>query len=63
MFMMMTYFIPIISMSYTYARIGAELWGSRSIGESTQRQVDNVQSKRRVSYYLLMNYSKNEIQK
>lgn len=38
-------------MSYTYARIGAELWGSRSIGESTQRQVDNIQSKRRVSHY------------
>ncbi|CAK1598513.1 unnamed protein product [Parnassius mnemosyne] len=48
MFMMITYFIPIISMTYTYSRIGTELWGSKSIGESTQRQVDNVKGKRRV---------------
>ncbi|XP_013138830.1 PREDICTED: neuromedin-K receptor-like [Papilio polytes] len=47
-FMMVTYFIPIIAMTYTYARIGRELWGSKSIGESSQRQADNVKSKRRV---------------
>lgn len=47
-FMVLTYFIPIISMTYTYARVGVELWGSQSIGECTQRQLDNVKSKRRV---------------
>ncbi|XP_068631160.1 tachykinin-like peptides receptor 99D isoform X2 [Battus philenor] len=47
-FMMVTYFIPITSMTYTYAKIGKELWGSQSIGESLQRQMDNVKSKRRV---------------
>ncbi|CAH2071762.1 unnamed protein product, partial [Iphiclides podalirius] len=47
-FMMLTYFIPIISLTYTYARIGAELWGSHSIGESSHHQLDNVKSKRRV---------------
>lgn len=36
-------------MSYTYARVGCELWGSQSIGECTQRQLDNIKSKRRVS--------------
>ncbi|KPJ19313.1 Tachykinin-like peptides receptor 99D [Papilio machaon] len=46
-FMMVTYFIPIIAMTYTYARIGVELWGSKSIGESSQRQADNVKGKRR----------------
>ncbi|XP_034829950.1 tachykinin-like peptides receptor 99D isoform X1 [Maniola hyperantus] len=47
-FMVLTYFLPIISMTYTYAKVGVELWGSKSIGECTQRQLDNVKSKRRV---------------
>ncbi|CAG4975826.1 unnamed protein product [Parnassius apollo] len=47
-FMVLTYFLPIISMTYTYARVGVELWGSQSIGECTQRQLDNIKSKRRV---------------
>ncbi|XP_045490304.1 tachykinin-like peptides receptor 99D isoform X2 [Pieris rapae] len=48
MFMLLTYFLPIMSMSYTYSKVGVELWGSKSIGECTQRQLDNVKSKRRV---------------
>ncbi|CAG5088711.1 Similar to TkR99D: Tachykinin-like peptides receptor 99D (Drosophila melanogaster), partial [Cotesia congregata] len=32
LFMVLTYFLPIGSMTYTYARIGLELWGSQSIG-------------------------------
>ncbi|XP_031767015.1 tachykinin-like peptides receptor 99D isoform X1 [Galleria mellonella] len=47
-FMVLTYFLPIVSMTFTYARVGVELWGSQSIGECTQRQLDNVKSKRRV---------------
>uniref|UniRef100_A0A2Y9D3Q2 G-protein coupled receptors family 1 profile domain-containing protein n=1 Tax=Anopheles quadriannulatus TaxID=34691 RepID=A0A2Y9D3Q2_ANOQN len=47
-FMLLTYFLPIGSMTYTYARVGLELWGSKSIGECTQRQLDNIKSKRRV---------------
>ncbi|XP_032513055.2 tachykinin-like peptides receptor 99D isoform X1 [Danaus plexippus] len=47
-FMVLTYFLPITSMTYTYAKVGIELWGSKSIGECTQRQLDNVKSKRRV---------------
>lgn len=46
--MLLTYFLPIGSMTYTYARVGLELWGSKSIGECTQRQLDNIKSKRRV---------------
>lgn len=46
--MFLTYFLPIGSMSYTYARVGLELWGSQSIGECTQRQLDNIKSKRKV---------------
>lgn len=46
--MILTYFLPIGSMTYTYARVGLELWGSQSIGEATQRQLENIKSKRRV---------------
>lgn len=49
MFLFVTYVVPIVSMTFTYARIGIELWGSQSIGECTQRQMDNIKSKRRVS--------------
>ncbi|KAG8267130.1 Substance-K receptor [Homalodisca vitripennis] len=47
-FMILTYFLPISSMSLTYVRVGLELWGSQSIGECTQRQLENIKSKRRV---------------
>lgn len=35
-------------MTYTYTRVGLELWGSQSIGECTQRQLENIKSKRKV---------------
>ncbi|XP_066996206.2 tachykinin-like peptides receptor 99D [Anabrus simplex] len=47
-FMVVTYFLPIGSMTFTYLRVGVELWGSQSIGECTQRQMENIRSKRRV---------------
>lgn len=47
--MVVTYFVPIMLMGYAYLRVGIELWGSQSIGECTQRQLQNIQSKRRVS--------------
>ena len=47
-FMIMTYFLPMISMCYTYSRIGLELWGSRAIGEATEVQADSIKSKRKV---------------
>jgi len=46
--MIFTYFVPIGVMGYTYTRVGIELWGSKSIGECTQRQLDSIKSKRRV---------------
>lgn len=48
-FMFLTYILPIGAMVYAYTRVGIELWGSQSIGECSQRQLDNIQSKRRVS--------------
>lgn len=51
--MAITYFVPVLLMSYTYTRIAIRLWGSESIGEVTQRQNENIKSKRRVSFSLL----------
>lgn len=48
-FLIITYLLPIVAMTFAYARIGCELWGSQSIGECTQRQMENIKSKRRVS--------------
>ncbi|XP_029056380.1 tachykinin-like peptides receptor 99D isoform X1 [Osmia bicornis bicornis] len=47
-FTVLTYFLPIGSMTFTYARIGLELWGSQSIGENTAGQLESIRSKRRV---------------
>ena len=47
--MVVTYFLPMLSMSVTYAKIGMELWGARAIGEATEVQRDSINSKRRVS--------------
>ncbi|XP_066981472.1 tachykinin-like peptides receptor 99D isoform X1 [Macrobrachium rosenbergii] len=46
--MVLTYILPLLSMGFTYARIGWTLWGSRSIGEQTPRQVESIRSKRKV---------------
>ncbi|CAG0879121.1 unnamed protein product [Darwinula stevensoni] len=47
-FMVVTYFLPIAVMIYTYSRVGMELWGSQAIGEATQRQNETIHSKRKV---------------
>jgi tachykinin receptor 3 len=48
-FMVLTYFLPMLSMIVTYATIGIELWGSQAIGEATEVQKESIKSKRRVS--------------
>ncbi|XP_044257934.1 tachykinin-like peptides receptor 86C isoform X1 [Tribolium madens] len=47
-FLIITYVIPVTLMSFSYTIMGKELWGSRSIGEMTQRQIDSIRSKRKV---------------
>lgn len=46
--LLVTYMLPIASMSYTYFRVGRELWGSQSIGECTAAQMESIKSKRKV---------------
>ncbi|XP_074040996.1 tachykinin-like peptides receptor 99D isoform X2 [Leptinotarsa decemlineata] len=52
-FTVITYIIPIGAMIFTYTRIGVELWGSQSIGEITERQMKNIESKRKVVKMLI----------
>ncbi|KAH9393512.1 Substance-K receptor [Tyrophagus putrescentiae] len=46
--LLVTYMLPIVSMSYTYFRVGKELWGSQSIGECTAKQMESIKSKRKI---------------
>ncbi|KRT83801.1 G protein-coupled receptor, partial [Oryctes borbonicus] len=47
-FLALTYVIPMVLMLWCYTEMGKVLWGSRSIGEQTQRQMDSIKSKRKV---------------
>ncbi|KAL0275015.1 UNVERIFIED_CONTAM: hypothetical protein PYX00_003006 [Menopon gallinae] len=47
-FLAVTYLMPMTVMAVCYTLMGIELWGSRSIGEFTQRQMDSIKSKRKV---------------
>ncbi|BES91945.1 receptor [Nesidiocoris tenuis] len=47
-FLLVTYLLPVAAMAFCYSLMGRELWGSKSIGEQTQRQLDNIKSKRKV---------------
>ncbi|XP_017781116.1 PREDICTED: tachykinin-like peptides receptor 86C, partial [Nicrophorus vespilloides] len=46
-FLVITYCVPMVLMSCCYTCMGRVLWGSKSIGEKTQRQADAIQSKRK----------------
>ncbi|KPJ03698.1 Tachykinin-like peptides receptor 86C [Papilio xuthus] len=48
LFFVVTYAVPMLGMTFFYSAMGRVLWGSRSIGELTQRQLDSIQSKRKV---------------
>ncbi|XP_054263186.1 tachykinin-like peptides receptor 86C isoform X1 [Macrosteles quadrilineatus] len=47
-FLSLTYLVPVVAMAVCYTLMGRELWGSKSIGEQTQRQLDAIKSKRKV---------------
>ena len=46
--LILTYGIPIVVMLICYTLMGRVLWGSRSIGETTERQMESMKSKRKV---------------
>ncbi|XP_041970883.1 tachykinin-like peptides receptor 86C [Aricia agestis] len=48
LFFVITYAVPMLGMTFFYSAMGKVLWGSRSIGELTQRQLDSIRSKRKV---------------
>lgn len=47
-FLVVTYGFPMLVMVVCYTLMGRELWGSRSIGEHTERQLEAMKSKRKV---------------
>lgn len=53
LFFVVTYAVPMLGMTFFYSAMGKVLWGSGSIGELTQRQVDSIKSKRKVKYVFL----------
>ncbi|XP_067643364.1 tachykinin-like peptides receptor 86C isoform X2 [Eurosta solidaginis] len=46
--LILTYGIPMVVMLICYTLMGRVLWGSRSIGENTDRQIESMKSKRKV---------------
>nr|UPH84402.1 tachykinin receptor long subtype [Haliotis discus hannai] len=46
--MILNYFLPMVTLAGTYARIGWELWGSKAIGETIPMQAERIKSKRKV---------------
>ncbi|KAL8588608.1 hypothetical protein ACOMHN_067461 [Nucella lapillus] len=46
--MVLNYFLPIITLAATYARISWELWIGRTIGEAVPMQAERIRSKRKV---------------
>ncbi|KAK2720635.1 hypothetical protein QYM36_004507 [Artemia franciscana] len=48
-FMFSTYVVPLIIISYAYARVGIELWGSHIVGEATPHQLESLQAKRKAN--------------
>ncbi|XP_065574740.1 tachykinin-like peptides receptor 99D [Artemia franciscana] len=53
-FMFSTYVVPLIIISYAYARVGIELWGSHIVGEATPHQLESLQAKRKVVKMMLV---------
>ncbi|XP_054168321.1 tachykinin-like peptides receptor 99D [Oppia nitens] len=52
--LLVTYMLPIVSMIYTYFRVGRELWGSSAIGECTAKQMESIKSKRKIVKMMMM---------
>ncbi|KAL4092309.1 hypothetical protein QTP88_026833 [Uroleucon formosanum] len=48
LFLCVTYIIPLVVMAVCYSIMGRELWGSKTIGQMTQRHVESIKSKKKV---------------
>ncbi|XP_050536873.1 tachykinin-like peptides receptor 86C isoform X3 [Daktulosphaira vitifoliae] len=48
LFLFVTYIIPLVVMFVCYTIMGKELWGSKSIGQMTERHEESIKSKRKV---------------
>ncbi|XP_037924023.1 tachykinin-like peptides receptor 86C isoform X2 [Hermetia illucens] len=46
--LILTYGVPMLVMLVCYSLMGRVLWGSKSIGENTERQIESMKSKKKV---------------
>lgn len=61
-FLVLTYGLPMLIMVVCYTLMGQELWGSRSIGEHTERQLEAMKRKKKVSRLLgLFNWNRTSV--
>lgn len=51
-FLIVTYGVPMFVMVVCYTIMGKVLWGSQSIGEHTQRQIESIKAKKKVCHLL-----------
>lgn len=51
-FLIVTYGVPMLVMVVCYTIMGKVLWGSQSIGEHTQRQIESIKAKKKVCHLL-----------
>ncbi|XP_022705660.1 tachykinin-like peptides receptor 86C [Varroa jacobsoni] len=53
-FMIATYFVPMVTIAIAYSIMGHVLWRSKGIGEQTERQKEAIRSKQRVVRMLVV---------
>ncbi|XP_015784551.1 tachykinin-like peptides receptor 86C [Tetranychus urticae] len=53
LFLVITYFVPVITMAATYPQMISVLWGSQNIGEITERLKSAIKAKRKIVRMLI----------
>lgn len=54
--LVVTYFVPILTMAILYYKVGKELWGYEAIGENIDKQRRAIMAKKKVSSLKLLIY-------
>ena len=51
-FFLITYIVPLTLMAACYSRMGAHLWGKKTIGEENETLRQNYQKKKKVTFQI-----------
>ncbi|GAV01026.1 hypothetical protein RvY_11802 [Ramazzottius varieornatus] len=52
-YMFITYFVPVVALTFAYGRVAKELWGTKSIGEISVAQIESIKSKKKLVKVLI----------